>query len=312
MNITNDPSNCHLLTDDNDGQVDNVLCEPQPDDVWGYNGTYFGAYLEHTTLETSIIMNDAYTPLIVVWDPAMYPPTSSNTVYLFSTDYLESLPENDNFTDYLAHALINTHSVPARLGRGNFTTTQAMLNGTDSVSLTLRLVNFPNQTEGAEGEGDFPDMLPGPQITLRNVVAGNSTNNATASPSSDDGDSNSRELGQKVGIPVGLIFFLAIIGILAFIILRRRRANNGGYLARKSHSERTGGAGGLVGPHRRTASFHDEPVRGGGVELHERGHHRGVSGGGSNDWGWASPRASEGGGGNVFREEVGRQRARGF
>ena len=185
-----------------------------------------------------------------------------------------------------------------------------MLNGTDSVSLTLQLVNYPNQTEGAETEGNSPRLFSGPQVTLRNVLAPNSTNNATAS-SDNNGGSDSKELGQKVGIPIGLIFFLAIIGILAFIVLRRRRGNNGGYLSRKSHSERTGGgASGLVGPHRRTASFHDEPVRGGGVELQERGHQRGASGGGSSDWGWGSPRASEGGG-NVFREEVGRQRGRG-
>lgn len=191
--------------------------------------------------------------------------------------------------------------------------------------------------QGSELDGpDNPAVYEGPNIVLYDPAKSNGTftsiQNATSRPSSSSSSSSStKKLGEEVGIPIGLVFFLALLAVAAFLILRRRKAGTAGdYLARgKSRSGGSaraggggGGGGGLVGPHhRRAESFHDEPTMGGGVELQSTTRSsRAYSGASSvsrlsegDSWGWggSSPGGVSttvtGGGGNVFREELGRQ-----
>ena len=135
--------------------------------------------------------------------------------------------------------------------------------------------------------------------------------NATNTTSSDSSDSDKKKLGEKVGIPVGLVILgVALIGLGAFICMRRRAARGYGVGRSKGQGFAPAAAAGGRG-HRRDASFHDEPTR--GVELQNR--NRGANGQDDN-WDWGSQPSSPttgGKGSNAFREELGRQRnTRGF
>lgn len=163
------------------------------------------------------------------------------------------------------------------------------LNTSSPANLTLYLKN--SETDGT---------LPGPTFTLTDS---NSTSNTTHSNSPE----KSKKLGQAVGIPVGLVFLLGAVALVAgFLYMRRHRGlgYGGGKAARGQRMDAA------VAPvagrgHRRGESFHDEPTR--GVELQER--NRGLTG--EDNWDWGSPVSSPtagGGGGNAFREEVQRQR----
>ncbi|KAG8530910.1 uncharacterized protein KY384_004267 [Bacidia gigantensis] len=242
----------------------NVFCKP----VTGQKLDYDAAY-------------------IVSWDPLRNEANSSNIVEIYATSFLEETTEGWPLIQH--SALYRSPNVPNANGETTIETSKAWLNGTKLANLTMRLAVTPPPEKGA------PESKLGPFILLMDTAGSNST-----SPSSE---SHNKKLGEKVGIPVGLILVLIVIAGLAFFFIRRRR-RNADYLSRKSHTQRTqsGGAGGLVGPldrsHRRTESFHDEPTR--GVELQERHGDRGGS-----DWGWGSPTSPTRG--NVFREEIGRQ-----
>ena len=135
--------------------------------------------------------------------------------------------------------------------------------------------------------------------------------NATNTTSLDSSDSDKKKLGEKVGIPVGLVILgVALIGLGAFICMRRRAARGYGVGRSKGQGFTPAAAAGGRG-HRRDASFHDEPTR--GVELQNR--NRGANAQDDN-WDWESQPSSPttaGKGSNAFRDELGRQRnTRGF
>ena len=103
-----------------------------------------------------------------------------------------------------------------------------------------------------------------------------------------------------VGIPLGIIFLLALIGGL-FLVLRKRRR---GYLGSRRRTAP------LTGDDFRTTrsrgdSFKDEPVQ--DVELQPRnGHQRGDS---MSDFTVSPVSDIEREGSNAFRDEIARQRA---
>lgn len=140
-------------------------------------------------------------------------------------------------------------------------------------------------------EDGNPIHKPGPVFMLIT----NSTSNHTS-----HGGNSSKELGEKAGIPIGLgILLIAAAGFI-FWLLRRRRNTVAGYMVKPMRSTRMTGdesSGGASG-------FRDEPTR--GLELQDRvGHGR------QDSWeaGWDTS-SSQGGGGNVFRDEIDRQRRR--
>ena len=112
-------------------------------------------------------------------------------------------------------------------------------------------------------------------------------------------------MGEKVGIPVGLVFLIvAVIAVALFVCFRKRRSK--GYGAGKSLRQRVGG--GASRGHRRDPSFHDEPTT--GVELKDR-NTRLTGESPEDNWDWGSPVGSPahaGGAGNAFRDEIQRQR----
>ena len=192
-----------------------------------------------------------------------------------------------NFPALEADVVFKSESTPNVDGQARISISQDFLGGNSSVNLTLLLAVSPpdNATRFSK---------PGPTILLVNKKG----SNGTADNDNSGDSSRTKKLGQEVGIPVGLIAFLVIVAALVFFVLRRRKSS-GGYLTGKPHVQGASTPG-LVGPHRRQPSFHDEPTR--GVELQNR------SSGGDN-WDWGSPGTSPNGRGNAFREEIGRQKA---
>ena len=216
-----------------------------------------------------------------------------------------------------------------------------------ATNLTIVLRTY---TEDNNADEDFerPIVRTGPTIVLLNKKGPN-----VGGGGGGGGGGGSNKLGQSVGIPIGLLAVLAIVGTAIFFVLRRRKRNRGDYNIKRRQSGASKGGGlvgpfqGMRRPHKRepSFSFQDESVKGGGVwaggakgggdggggaagvELQERqgwnrgqGHKRE-----SSDWGWGggggalgsgmgSPKGDEeGAGGNVFREEMGRQQgARGW
>ncbi|KAL9126437.1 MAG: hypothetical protein Q9217_004508 [Psora testacea] len=257
LNSTNDPSRCHKDHPDEANQ--NVFCKPVEGETMYYDDDYK-----------------------VTWDASLFPPNSTNAVEIYHTDFLHNttlkFPETEEYSLFKSDSTANVN------GQATISISKDFLSGNSSVNLTLLLaVSSPDQPIVAN---------PGPTVLLVNRRGSNSS----AEPDSHSGSGGEKKLGEKVGIPIGLIAFLVIIAALVFFVLRRRRAGSE-YLTGKSQSQRTA-APGLVGPHRRQASFHDEPTR--GVELQDRG-------GSADNWDWGSPTTSPTSGGNAFREEIGRQ-----
>ena len=220
--------------------------------------------------------------MIVTWDPTFFPPNSTNNVEIYDTNFYQD--SSLKFPAIQEHKLNTTNYTANVNGEAMIAISKDILAGNSTLNLTLLLVVMaPDEPR--------KDNL-GPTVLLVNKKGSNSS----ADTDSDDEE----KLGQKVGIPVGLIAFLAILAAIMFFILRRRRAGNG-YQTSKSHSQRTAATPGLVGPHRRTSSFHDEPTR--GMELQDREQ-------GGDNWDWGSPTTSPTKGGNAFREEIGRQQTR--
>ena len=155
------------------------------------------------------------------------------------------------------------------------------LQGHNSSNLTLFLHE--------NGSDDQP--YPGPFLTL---ISANSTDDHNKTSSRKGGD---KKVGEKVGIPIGTIFFFAVILGLAYYFRRQILAKCSSVLGGKgggkgytgSEARRNTGLGNdaFAMGHQRGDSFHDEPMRG-GVELQDR--------------------AGGPGGPNMFRDELDRQR----
>lgn len=170
---------------------------------------------------------------------------------------------------------------------------QEWLKGNTSTNLTV----FLSST-------DKPNPESGPMFTL-------------VDPNSADDDHPSSKTSKKLGVGLGVPFALALIvlGILGICFFRRRRSRAGSYLNKRSLSKNNGRNQGIqsedadwIGGTRGPERFRDEP--GPGLELQDRsrGHNRGdsiVSSTSSN-----ARDGFESQGGNVFREEISRQRDR--
>lgn len=230
------------------------------------------------------------------------------TIELFYANEINSTitGENSSFGGPDAQVIFSK-ATDAALGYLTINTTKQMLNNRTSNNLTLGLIF---------NDKEYPKFYPGPVFNL--------TSDPSTSSNSDSGSSNSKKVGEKVGIPIGTIAFVAIVAIGAFLLFRRYRSRQGGgvggrdYLSGRSHSQRTAsgfgaGAGG-TSRHGRSESFHDEPTR--GVELQQ--HNSGVSAltprpGDDGNWDWgkesvSGPSSPTGGGTNVFRDELQRQK----
>ena len=238
-------------------------------------------------------------PPTVIWDPTHFPKGSNATVvlkYSLGDDGPNNIPDDG--------LELNATTVSTAVGSVSFALESSWLKNDTATNLTLWMYTTM--------DGGGQETISGPTFTLDSKL--NPEHNNT---SSQDGSSNSKAVGEKVGIPIGSIAFIVIVGLLAFFLWRymRKNKNNAGgkgdYLTRRSHSERTAGAGagaGMTGGHRRTESFHDEPTR--GMELQDR------NGGGSAGDNWEWGRDSVGsptspGGSNVFRDEIQRQKTGG-
>ncbi len=223
----------------------------------------------------------------VTWDPDLFNTNLTNTITLtYLTD--PGASKSDSIST------LSKTTAPNAQGATYFTLTSSALNDSTTLNLTLSLSN-----------PEHPHGIGGPTITLTK------TNTTDPHPAP-----NKNKLGQEVGIPIGLVFFIALIVVgVGYLCLRRRRAKQGygaggGQTGRKHRLAAAGDAvaSGRGGPrHRRDASFHDEPTR--GVELQER--NRGLTG--EDNWDWGSPvssptTATAGKGDNAFREEMKRQR----
>lgn len=256
----------------------------------------------------------------MTWDPALFPQDANITITLFPANFPTTGVKK------IENAFYTTPDTqPALQGSAWIEVPTSLLNGSAELNATVVLFRQGSELGGPEDARQYV----GPEVVLFDPAKGNGTslashsNNTSATSGSSGG--STKKLGEEVGIPIGLIFFLALLGVAIFFILRRRKATGGDYLARRKSSRagsaRGAGAGGLVGPHRRTESFHDEPTMGGGVELQSTTRSsRAYSGASSvsrlsegDSWGWGSPGGGgvsttvTGGGGNAFREELGRQ-----
>ena len=303
LNETNDPHECHATTVNGEKYP---FCSPATGETLYINQTYYGKIpflelLEHTNKAP------------VTWDPTAFSSDGNVTIELTPTDR-----GNPRFANTSGAALDDEtfpQTVPTEQGFIEFNITEDMLNLTTSGNLTFWFLEL---------DSDEEHLLPGPNITLiNNSTESEIKNNSTSdSDNSSGGGSKSKNLGEKVGAPIGTIAFVAILAILAFFLFRRYRSRGGGggdYLSGKSHSQRTSTGNGFtggssVGGHRRTESFHDEPTR--GMELQDRQRSGTTnSGGGADNWDWGrdsvSPPTSPGGTSNVFRDEIQRQRTGG-
>lgn len=213
--------------------------------------------------------------LLVIWDRSNFASNANTTISL--KYYKATLPGE------IPLPLINTTNTGSAIINMTAAFAPGALNA--SMRLTLKTV---------DSSGDVKSFY-GPIFTL--------ASNDTTSSHSTLSD-NAKKLGEKVGLPLGLIFFFVLLGAIAvFLFLKKRRGQ--GYLTRQSRSQRTGRAAVIDATgHRRTESFHDEPTT--GVELQDRGR----KAQGEDNWDWGSEVGSpvRGSSGNAFREELGRQR----
>ena len=151
---------------------------------------------------------------------------------------------------------------------------------------------------------------PGPRITLVEEQAHSESLSAASTPEATNKHPSSSKLSMEVGIPIGLVF-LAALCIGLFLGFRRRKQ---GYMSKRSRSQRMKSHGSVqyTGDEFRTTksrrnSFKDEAVQG-GVELQPRAGHRREDSIGGDLISPVSP-ISPVRTGNVFRDEISRQRA---
>lgn len=217
----------------------------------------------------------------MTWDQSLFSLNSTNTIALLSVTEI-----NDDRTANVT--AVQQEKVPNSQGTVFLKMDSAWLNNGLTTNLTFSLENNQADTE--------PYILPGPEITL----IGNNTSHSKPA-------SKSKKLGEAIGIPMGLVFFIIAVALIAaFICMRKRRGlgYGGGKAARSQRME-------AVTPvasrgHRRDASFHDEPTR--GMELQDR--NKGLTG--EDNWDWGSPVSSPttaGRNSNAFRDELERQKS---
>lgn len=231
-------------------------------------------------------LSPSLTTYTVTWDQSLFTPNSTNTIVLLS---IVDLGENstDNITT------LQETKAPNSQGTVFLKMISEWLNKGSIANLTLSLRN-----DQANGE---PYMLPGPDITLK---GSKSTSNGTHSPPAN----KAKKLGEAVGIPMGLVFLMIAVALIAaFLYMRKRRGlGHGGGKASRSQRMEAAVAPVASRGHRRDASFHDEPTR--GMELQDRS--RGLTG--EDNWDWGSPVSSPTTGertSNAFRDEMQRQRS---
>lgn len=314
LNETNDPHACHRTSDTGAEGVKNPFCEPVEGESLNISD-YKGQNLVES--QNRIWYQMRLTVLIVTWDASILAINSNVTVRLStaaSENSSTAQPAGDNSSLF-------EQSVASAQGFLFINFTRELLKNQNSTNLTLYL---------QEDDKGNNKQYAGPTFTLNDDETPDNTKPALGpSTTSSSSGSSSKNLGEKVGAPVGTIAFVAILAILAFFLWRRYRRRNGAsgggqdYLSGRSHDQRTampataamsGGRG-----HRRVESFHDEPTR--GMELQER--HSGVSalsqrpGAGDDNWDWGQDTVSSpssptsGGRSNVFREELQRQKSSG-
>lgn len=200
-------------------------------------------------------------------------------------------------------------TTPARLGVCDWIVPNIDLQRNQSLGVFMQMEAPSTHLEGGK------KVFPGIEFQLHNAIDNNSSSlnpaAATKAPSSD------KKMGEKVGIPIGLILLTAIIVAMILLLLRRRRGGKtmlgiaspgNGYDIGKLHSQRTATTIRSVEDHQHDNSFHDEPTR--GMELQNQTRSAPES------WDWereshetvspitASPTSGKG---NEFREEIERQ-----
>ena len=209
----------------------------------------------------------------MTWDTSLF---AANTTSTVEVEYFDN-PDDKTASTVPLEGL----KAPNSDGAMYINTTSSWLKGQSSVNLTLFFIS----------EDDT--VLTGPTIHL------------TKSNSTAPSGSNKKKLGEEVGIPVGLVVIGAALLIIGAFVCLRRRAR--GFTVTGKPRDMAAATGGIAATrgHRRDPSFHDEPTR--GVELQDRN----KAYAGDDNWDWGSPVSSPtrgGSGGNVFRDEVGRQK----
>jgi len=220
---------------------------------------------------------------LVSWDHSLFDKGAVATVYLLNSSNTQNISREQVLESHFADFSYEADN----LGDLNFNINKTWLNGSSTLNVTFFL-----EVESHDHTPENNTIYHGPWIILTDKNA----TNTTASSDSGSGTSKSKKIGEGVGIPVGLIAFVAL-AVIAFILWRRHGQNKKGYGASKSLAQGTEGAGAARG-HNRQGSFHDEPTR--GVELQERN--------GGDNWGWGSPVGSPTSRqSNAFRDEISRQ-----
>lgn len=211
----------------------------------------------------------------VTWDTSLFSPDTDATVEI---EYFDNPTDKTASTEPL-EGLKTLNSEGAMF----INMSSSWLKGQSTANLTLFFVSSENES-----------VLTGPTILL-------TKNNSTAS-----GDSK-KKLREEVGIPVGLVVIGAALVIIGAFVCLRRRARGFTITGKPRDQGMAAATGGIAATrgHRRDPSFHDEPTR--GVELQDRN----KAYAGDDNWDWGSPVSSPtrgGTAGNVFRDEVGRQK----
>ena len=177
------------------------------------------------------------------------------------------------------------------------------LNGRPYSSLSIWMTTIApdgsqNQTFGPVLRLIKSPTSPGTPSTMSSAPASN-TPMSSAAPGSHK---SSNKVGMEAGIPIGLVFLLALLAGLFFILRRHRR----GYVGTRARGV---GAVQLTGDEFRATrsrgnSFKDEPAQ--SVELQQRNSHRSQYSVGESS---VSPISDTGRSSNAFRDEIARQRA---
>ena len=211
----------------------------------------------------------------MTWDTSLFPADTTTTVEI---EYFDNPTDKTASTEPLeGFKALNSE------GAMYMNMSSSWLKGQSSANLTLFFVSSYDES-----------VLTGPTILL-------TKNNSTASSGSK------KKLGEEVGIPVGLVIIGAALVIIGAFVCLRRRARGFTVTGKPRDQGMAAATGGIAATrgHRRDPSFHDEPTR--GVELQDRN----KAYAGDDNWDWGSPVSSPtrgGPGGNVFRDEVGRQK----
>lgn len=241
---------------------------------------------------------------IVIWDAKFF---ESNSNCILNFNYSNSEVNNSTFHSF---------PIPRKRPYALITVDEKWFKGNDSSNFTISIFSI-----FSHGNSSGPHLTLGPTLTL-------SSNSTVSSPPQPT--NKSTRVGVKVGIPIGLAIFVAGLLIICFAMKKQRRSTVAGitgarkdYLTGRSRSQRVprdgihlqenemGVAGGGVGNNR----FRDEPER--GLELQDQPRRTPSSAGSSisslgsispTSEGFGSQPVQGGGGRNVFRDEIVRQR----